>query len=206
MHIRLAVLVGVTTAVVTVMIKEVTAEQHQPLTRWTKNPSAQATGSELNQPCGCHDPSESPVTSQPSTPNSGAPTGSGLDLKKLGQVRGDAGAQKDDADRERRRLEGELNDVKRRIAVAQQIQAQKDAQIARLKEQLGRTPTIVPPGTRRPVWSSDRDRIGSGSVVAGHARVRPTRWAAKFFKRPWTVDCIPGVRSLYYERYEMFPF
>jgi hypothetical protein len=198
MCVRFAVLAGVTTAVIAVMVKEVTADQHLLLTRGADGRSVPATRAEANQPCRCSDASESSATKRASTPSA-----DGVDA----ETQREAAAQREKADRERMLLEGELNDIKKQLAAVQQFQAQKDAQIAHIKEQLDRTPTIASSGTKTPVWPSARGRTGSRPVVAGRARARHARWAGRFFGRPWMVDCTHGFRSLYYYGpYEVSPF
>src|SRR5260221_394994 len=146
MCIRLATLAGVTAVAIIVTIKQINADQHLPLTNSAIADSAQAAGSTPNRPCGCSHGLESSAPSHAPTPRSGADYFE-LELKKLRQAIIDAEARREQADKERKLLENELDDMKRLLASAQQLQAQKDAQIADIK---GRTPTVTEPTTKTP--------------------------------------------------------
>jgi hypothetical protein len=211
MRVRFVVLAGVATVIGSVVMKEVAADQHRPLTRWDERNSAEATGAESSPPCECSDTPESSVARRSPAPSTGAAGDFGSNLK-LRQETADAEARRYRSDTESRRFEGELNDMKRQLAGAQQAQAQKDAEIAHLKEQLGRTPAFVPREIRTSVRPSARGGFGPGRASAPR-RVRPARWAGRFFGRPFIEDCFPDgydygpYESMHYRGpYERIPF
>src|SRR5216684_958346 len=159
MGIRFATLAGVAAVAISAMIKEINADQHLPHTNSAVRNSAQAAGLAPDQPCGCSDGLESSASSRAPTPRSGAADYFELELKKLRQAIIGAEAQREQADKERKLLENELNHTKRQLAVAQQLQAQKDAQIADLKGQLTGTPTIAVPRIKTPASPQGLGRI-----------------------------------------------
>jgi hypothetical protein len=122
MCIRVVTLAGVTAVAITAMIKEINADQHLHANSAAGN-FAQAAGSPPNQPCRCSRGSESSASSQAPTPRTGAADDFEFELKKLRQAIIDAEAQREQADKERKLLENELNDMKRLRAAAQQLQA-----------------------------------------------------------------------------------
>jgi hypothetical protein len=213
MRMRFVVLAGVATVIASVVIKEGAADQHRPLPRWDVRNSTEATGPEISPACECSDTPESSVATRSPAPSTGAAGDFGSNLK-LRQETADAEARRYGSDTERRRFAGELDDIKRQLPGAQQAQVQKDAEIARLKEQLGRTPAFVPREIRMPVRPSARGGFGSGRASAPR-RARPARWMGRFFARPFIEDCFPD-GPLYdygpYEsmhdraRYERIPF
>jgi hypothetical protein len=210
MCIRLATLAGVTAVAITATIKQINADQHLPLTNPATADSAQAEGSTPNRPCGCSLGLESSAPSHAPTPRSGADYFE-LELKKLRQAIIDTGAQREQADKERKLLEKELNDMKRLLAAAQQLQAQKDAQIADLKGQLTGTPTVTVPTTKTPTSLQRLGRIRSGPVAPEGAsslgRAKPTKSAVQIFaKASRGVNCVRAVRPpYYYGPYEVIP-
>jgi hypothetical protein len=185
MRIRFAMLAGVAAVTITAMIKEINADQHVPHTNSAAGNSAQAEGLTPNQPCGCSHGLESSVSSQAPTPRFGANYFE-LELKKLRQIIIDAEAQREQADKERKLLENELNDMKRLLAAAQQLQAQKDAQIADLKGRLIGAPTVTVSTTKTPASPQGLGRIRSGPVASGG-------------RMAWTAPARPSLRSKFSE-------
>jgi len=208
--IRFAALAGVTAVAIATMIKEINADQHLPLTNSAVGNSAQAAGSTPNQLCGCSHGLESSTPSQAQTPRFGTADYFELESKKLRQAIFDAKAQREQADKERKLLENELNHTKRQLAVAQQLQAQKDAQIADLKGQLTGTPTIAVPRAKTPASPQALGGITSGPVTPGASngpgRGRSTKSAVQIIGKPLTAHCIRAVRPPYrYGPYEVIP-
>lgn len=209
MRIRLATLAGVTAVAITATIRQINADQHLPLTNPAIADSAQAGGSTSNQPCGCSHSLESSAPSQAPTPRSGADYFE-LELKKLRQAIVDAAAQRDQADKERKLLQNELNDMKRLLAAAQQLQAQKDAQTADLKGQLAGTQTVTASTTKTPTSPQGLGRIRSGPVASGGrvAWAPPSRPSlqSKFSESHRWRGCLRALGPLYrYGPYEVIP-
>jgi hypothetical protein len=209
MSIRLAALAGVAAVAITAMIKEINADQHLPHANSAAGNSAQAAGLMSNQPCGCSPGLESSAPTHAPTPRFGADYFE-LELKKLRQAIIDAEAQRERADKERKLLENELHDMKRLLAAAQQLAAQKDAQIADLRAQLTGTPVVTVPTTKTPTSPQGLGRIRSGPVASGGriawaAPGRPSLQSRFSETHRWR-GCLRAVGPLYrYGPYQMIP-
>jgi hypothetical protein len=210
MSIRLATLAGVAAVAITAMIKEINADQHLPHAKSAVVNSAQAAELMSNQPCGCSHSLESSAPSPGPMPRSNSADYFEFELKKLRQAIIDAEAQRERADKERKRLENELNDIKRQLTAVPQLQAQKDEQIADLRGQLAGAPLIAAPRIKTPATPQALGGPRSGRIAPAGSndpgRTRRTKSPVQFFREPSTVDCVRGVRPLrHYGPYEMTP-
>jgi hypothetical protein len=194
---------------ITATIRQINANQHLQLTNSAIADPAQTAGSTPNRPCGCSHDLESSAPSHPPTPRSGAEHFE-LELNKLRQAIIDAEAQREQADKERKVLENELSDMKRRLAAAHQLRAQKNGQIADLTGQLTATPTVTVPTNKTPTSPQGLGRIRAGPIASG-GRIA---WAApgrpslqsKFSQRHRWRGCLRAVGPPYrYGPYDVIP-
>ncbi len=206
MAIRFATLAGVTAVTIAATIKDINADQHLPLTNSGAVDSTEAPGSGPRQACGCTHGAQYLTPGQELAPRSAANLE--LEWKKLRQAIVGAQAQWQQTDKERRRLENELNAVKRQLAAAQQLQAQKDAQTADLKRAGNRDADRPDQNQNARITATTRgNQIWRGGPrgADGAHRAKPTG-AAMLFGKPTPADCIRAVRPRYrYGPYETMP-
>jgi hypothetical protein len=208
MCIRLAALAGVTAVAITATIKQINADQHLPLANAATADSAQAAGSTPNRPCGCSHGLQSSTPDPAPTPRSGAFDVLELEVNKLQQATVDAEAQREQAEKERKLLENELNNMKAQLVAAQRFHAQRDVQIAELKRAANRGTNYRDDQNQNARIAaraqSNQPSVNGPRGASSQGRAKPAKSVVHIFAKPPVADCMRAVRPLYhYGPYEV---